>query len=132
MPWLKGPLAILLANGPDMNVHILEHVLQPVDIVGFIAQNNGTWWQVKIKPRHLTNITERARCEKELDRLTLGRDHQMQFQPVEIPLFTGLIAAKVLFLVKTTATDTVVVTNRDGKGIKNVNLIGIPFFPEQT
>src|SRR5918993_699348 len=74
-------------------------------------------------------ITVRTRGQKTFHGLPLCGDHEMNLDPIKIPLLAGDITPIDLLLIEFRTRNPVIITHRHRKAINHINRFDIEFFP---
>src|SRR6266511_1544195 len=74
-------------------------------------------------------ITVCTRSQKTFHRLPLCGDHEMNLDPIKIPLLAGDIAPIDLLLIELRARNPVIITHSHRKAINDIDRFYIEFFP---
>ena len=128
-PGWNWPFGVLFAKRFQLQTDISQDVFHLIIGVGFVTNNPGSGWQVKVEPEQTLSIVDTGRGQEKLDGLPGFSGHQMQFETIVEPLFGCLVAAIDFTLVKFCSRNAVVVTDHDRKGIDGIVAVGVQRFP---
>lgn len=97
----SGPrtLRICFSHCSHPQTTLIKNIFNDIIGIGFVPSHPGLLGQIKTIPSVGASIAVTTRAEEEFNRLSAFSDHHMNFETIEIALFTGLVATPHFALV---------------------------------
>jgi hypothetical protein len=89
LPSRSRSFRILFPKGLEVDVHRFEEVFVVIVGVELVGMDRRAFGQFQTELSEGGQIMVRSRRQKELDRLSGGRDQEMNAQSIEIPMLAG-------------------------------------------
>src|SRR5215831_17257107 len=111
-------------------IHLFQQIFYLLVIIGFVSINDGACWHIKGVIWQRFDIAKAAISQKTLNGLSIFGDHQVHFQPIEIPFLAGDKAPKLLLRIEPGSFDTNMITYGNRQAVNHIDGSRIQGFPD--
>src|SRR5271169_2723970 len=119
----SGPrtLRICFSHCSHSQTTLIQNIFNDIISVSFIPSQPGLLGQIKAIPPVGAGIAITSRTEEEFNWLSTFSDHHMNFETIEIALFTGLIATPHFALVPMRTGNAIIIASRHRETVQNID-----------
>ena len=122
-------MGVLLSDRSQLDSTLCQLVFDEVVVVGFIAYDKSTLWQIEIEDLKATSVACGTSGQEELNRLTLLGDHHVNLEAIKVTLLGGGVASILFTLIELAARYPNVVAGSDREAVQDVDAISVQPLP---
>src|SRR5215475_14775472 len=111
-------------------LNLFQHIFYLIVIIGFVSINDCSCWYIKGVVLQRFDISKAAISQKTLNGLSIFGDHQVNFQPIEIPFLAGDKAPKLRIRIEPGSFDTNIITYGNRQAVDHIDGLRIQGFPD--